>query len=500
MQKKRSETSGKTQKQPYDLYGKIIKGGFWVFATRIILQILYFVRLLILAHLLLPSDFGLLGIAMLTVDVFNQFTTTGFQAALVQKKNITASHLDSAWTVGIIRGIVLFGIVCLAAPYAARFFNHQEATIITRVVAFSLLLTACNNIHIVYLQKYLEFHKQFIYHIGGTLVDIFVSVYIALIYPSVWALVWGKLAGELVRCVLGYIIYEQRPHIKLSGKKIKELWIFGRWISGSAILGFLLNRGDDVLVGKILGSTALGLYQTAYKISNIPSTQITNIISQVTFPAYSKLQEDIPRLKAGYLKVLQFVAFLTFPVTGLIFILAPDFVGLFLKHEWTPMIISMQILAIWGLFRSLGATSGSVFNSVGRPEVSVRLQLIRVFVFAILVYPLTLYFNIAGTAAAVLVGSLAAQPFAGFMIMKVIQCCMWDMGRCIAYPLAGTMFMIAMIAVFRYVIFVNIGIMSFFLLAIIGVISYIAVAYYFDQKFGYGIKPILLDQVRALRK
>jgi lipopolysaccharide exporter len=497
---KQPETSEKSQKQPYDLYGKIIKGGFWVFATRIMLQILYFVRFLILARLLLPSDFGMLGIAILTMNVFSQFTTTGFQAALVQKKSITASHLDSAWTVGIIRGIVLFGIVCLAAPYAARFFNHQEATTITRIVAFSLLLTACNNIYIVYLQKYLEFHKQFIYYIGGTLVDIFVAVYIALTYQSVWALVWGKLAGELVRCVLGYIICKQRPHIKLSGKEIKELWRFGRWISGSTMLGFLLNKGDDMLVGKILGSTALGLYQTAYKISNISSTQITNIISHVTFPVYSKLQEDIPRLKAGYLKVLQFVAFLTFPITGLIFILAPDFVRLFLKHEWTPMTSSMQVLAIWGLFRSLGTTSGSVFSSVGRPEIGVRLQLIRVFVFAVLVYPLTRYFNIAGTAVAVLAGSLAAQPFTGFMIMKVIQCRMWDLGRRIAYPLAGTMFMTAMIAVFRYAIFVNISIISFFLLVIIGILSYIAAAYYFDRKFSYGIKPILRDQVRAFLK
>jgi len=309
---------------------KVVKGGFWVFFLRIVNRGFSLIRLIILARILSPNDFGLMGIALLTMSTLETFSQTGFQQALIQKKEDIESYLNSAWTVLILRGFALFIILYFIAPYAAIFFNSPEAKPIIQVIGFAILIRALTNIGVIYFQKELEFRKQFIYQFSGTLADFIVALSAVLILRNVWALVLGLLAGNIVRCFVSYLVHPYRPHLSKDLGRAKELFGFGKWIMGSSILVFLITQGDDIFVSKILGTTALGFYQLAYRISNMPATEITHVISQVTFPAYSKLQNNIPKLREAYLKVLQFTAFLSFPIAGLIFILAPDFTKIFL--------------------------------------------------------------------------------------------------------------------------------------------------------------------------
>jgi len=273
------------------------------------------------------------------------------------------------------------------APYAAIFFNSPEAKTIIQVIGFAILLRAFTNIGVIYFQKELEFSKQFIYQFSGTLADFIVAIFAVLILRNVWALVFGLLAGNIVRCVMSYFIHPYRPHLSKDLGRAKELIGFGKWIMGSSILVFLITQGDDIFVGKILGTTALGFYQLAYRISNMPAIEITHVISQVTFPAYSKLQDNIPKLREAYLKVLQITAFLSFPIAGLIFVLAPDFTKIFLGEEWMLIVPAMQVLVFAGLVRSIAATTDSIFHAVGKPKIETRWQMIRLLAIATLIYP-----------------------------------------------------------------------------------------------------------------
>jgi O-antigen/teichoic acid export membrane protein len=279
---------------------RAVRGGIWVFSLRIVQLLFNLGRLIILARILAPHDFGLMGIALLTMATLETFSQTGFQAALIQKKEDIRSHLDAAWTVLILRGFILFTILYLVAPYAAVFFNAPEAKPIIQVIAFSILLQAFTNIGVIYFQKELEFNKEFKYQFAGTLTDFIVAVSAVLILRNVWALVFGLLAGNAARCFVSYLIHPYRPHLSFDLGKAKELFGFGKWILGSSILFFLIMQGDDIFVGKFLGATMLGFYQLAYRISNMPATEITHVISQVTFPAYSKLQDNIPKLREAY--------------------------------------------------------------------------------------------------------------------------------------------------------------------------------------------------------
>ena len=377
------------------------RGGMWIFVTRAVSEGLRFARLLVLARLLAPNDFGLMGIALLVIASLQSFTQSGFRQALIQKQGNINEYLDTAWTVSGLRGLVLCVSLVALSPYVAGFFNEPAATPIVRVVALSLCFMGWSNIGTMYFDKELEFNKQFIFEVGGAVVDLIVAITAVLILGSVWALVFGLLAGTLTRFILSYILHPYRPHLRFDKTKAKELFSFGQWIWASSIILFLLTQGDDIVVGKLLAASALGLYQMAYRISNLPATEITRVITQVTFPAYSKLQDNLPKLQEAYLKTLRLTAFVVFPVAGGIFVIAPEFTEAFLGSKWMPMVPAIQMLTLFGLIRSLSGTVGPLFQGLAKVRFRAAIQFAQLCIMAALIYPLTKAFGILGASIAV---------------------------------------------------------------------------------------------------
>jgi len=466
---------------------KVVKGGFWVFFLRIVNRGFSLIRLIILARILSPNDFGLMGIALLTMSTLETFSQTGFQAALIQKKEDIKSYLNSAWTVLILRGFILFIILYFIAPYTAIFFNSPEAKPIIRVIGFSILFQSFTNIGITYFKKELEFNKEFIYQFAGTLADFIVAVTAVLILKNVWALVFGLLAGNATRCIVSYLIHPYRPHLSSNLRKAKELFGFGKWILGSTILFFLITQGDDIFVGKLLGTTALGFYQMAYRISNMPATEITHVISQVTFPAYSKLQDNIPKLREAYLKVLQFTVFLSFPIAGLIFILAPDFTRIFLGEKWTLMVLPMQILVLSGLIRSVAATTGSIFQAVGKPQIDTKLQIIRLLIIFILIFPFTIKWGISGTSIVVFLSIFITTILLIIKVIEIIKCNRIEFFKAISPSLINGIFItISVLVIKKYIEISNI--LIFLLLICISIFIYILLGYLINKYLNYNMK------------
>ncbi len=476
----------------------VIKGVFWVFTLRIIQQLFNLARLIILARILSPNDFGLMGIALLVMSTLETFSQTGFQQALIQKKKDIKSYLDAAWTVLILRGFILFAILYLIAPYAASFFNVPETKPMIQVIGLSVLLQAFTNIGVIYFRKELKFNKEFIYQFAGTLADFIVAVSAVLILQNVWALVFGLLAGNAVRCFVSYLIHPYRPHLSSDLGKTKELFGFGKWILGSSILIFLLTQGDDIFVGKLLGATALGFYQLAYRISNMPAIEYSHLIARVTFPAYSKMQDNVIKLKEAYLKVLKLTAFLSVPIAGMIFILAPEFTKIFLTEKWMPMVPAMQVLALYGMLRAIGATTGVVFMAVGRPEIRTKIQTAQLVLLAILIYPFTTRWGMLGASIAVTSYALIFNLVAVYKVLSIVQSDYKKPARLLVFPMAGTLIMILVIFILKTYIFSNVDLIYLLLFVAVGVFTYLLVAYLSDRFFNYGSKQFMQEQFAVL--
>lgn len=469
---------------------RVARGGVWVFALRITRLLLGFGSTIILARVLAPTDFGLFGIALLAMSALDTFSNVGLNAALVQKKQDISTYLNTAWTLQVIRGGLLALVLFATAPYVAAFFKTPAAKPILQVIGLSTFIQGFTNIGVIYFQKDLEFHKQFAYGFSGTLANVSIAISSVLLLRSVWALVFGLLAGDLAQLIVSYFIHPYRPRPRFNQGQFKELFDFGKWVLGSSILIYLVTQGDNILVGKLLGVAALGFYQLAYRISNMPATEITHVISQVSFPAYSKLQADIPKLKEAYLKILQLTAFLSFPVAGLIFVLAPDFTRIFLGEKWLPMVPAMQILVFAGLLRSIQATAGPVFVAIGKPIIDTQGQCLRLLVLATFIYPLTIQFGILGASLAVVASFLATTIWFGLKVINITGCRNKQFGKMIVWLLISIVPMILTSAGFRAYIDIT-GIWKFTVLTLSCSLSYLGFIYLFDRLSNYGIRLLV---------
>ncbi|MFC1934580.1 oligosaccharide flippase family protein, partial [Chloroflexota bacterium] len=351
----------------------------------------------------------------------------------------------------------------------------------------------------IYFQKELEFNKQFFYQVTGTLADFAVAVSVALVFKSIWALVFGFLAGNIIRLFVSYLIHPYRPRLSFDSGKVKELFGFGKWILGSSILIFLITQGDGIFVGKLLGVTLLGFYQMAYRFSNAPATEIAHVISQVTFPAYSKLQDNLPGLRKAYLKTLQFTAFISVPLTGGIIILAPEFTSIFLGEKWMPIVPVMQVLALWGAIRSMGSTA-IIFRSIGKPRIITILQVARLILMAAIIYPLSIKWGILGTSLAVLLSILPIEPFTIYLIIKITQCRARVFGKQVILPVLGTLVMCGALLALKYLLLDNVGVFSFFALVAIGVITYAGMTVLLDRLLGYNMTANIKESLGLLYK
>ncbi len=480
------------------LSGKVAKSGFWLLILKMSVNIIGLLKLFILARLLVPNDFGVMGIAFLIIAILDTFSETGLHTALVQMKDDIKEYLNTVWSISIIKGFILYVILFISAPYVAIFFKSPESTAIIRVVGIAIIIRSFENIGAVYFHKELEFNKHFICRFSSTIANFSVAVFAAFTLRSVWALVFGQLAECITGVVTSYLLHHYKPRFNLDLNKAKKLFGFGKWVFGSSILLFIFTQGDDFLVGKLLGVTALGFYQMAYRISSMPTTEITRVISKVAYPAYSKIQDNLPRLRDAYLKILRLTAFLSFPISGLIVSLAPHLTLVILGEKWNPMVPCMQVLALYGLIMSVATTAGPIFNSIGKPGINTKNQFLQVILLMVLIYPLTSKWGLLGTSLAVVFTSLAVNILVLFKLLKVTQCMLWSVVQLLLFPGISAFIAFSSMIIIKENYFPSKGIVELILSITYGILVYLSICYFFDKFFKYQIVSSVKDSVASL--
>jgi len=472
---------------------KTIQGTFWLFAFRITDQSFNFGQTVILAHIISPNDFGLFGVAFIAISALESFSQTGFDQALIQKKESIEPYLDTAWFIQIVRSVVLAAILILIAPFVASIFNAPQAALVSQVLALSILIQGFINIGVVYFGKDLEFNKFFVYQLFGTVIKFIAVVAAAFIFRNVWALVVGLIAGNLVRLVASYALHSYRPHFRFDYKKAKELFGFGKWILVSNVLNFFLLQADSIFVGRLLGVVSLGFYQLAYKISSITSS---DIVSGAIFPAYSKIQQDMGKMVKAYLKTIRFLLFIFTPVTGGIIVVATEFVSVFLGQQWLPAVGSMRLLCLVGLISIFDVVSAPVLKAIGQPRTQTKYGAVRLVVFLILLYPSIKMWGIMGASLAVLISVIVSVAGMVIATVSVINCKWTDLLKEIGIPVVNCALM--MLVVFFLNNFVESGYIGFFILVFSGVVSYFLFVFISDRFLNYKIYAFIKENFLIL--
>jgi O-antigen/teichoic acid export membrane protein len=462
------------------------KGGFWVLLLRILQKVFKAVQIIILARLLDPKSFGLMGIALLTISIIEHFSCMGFDDALIHKKGKIASYLDIVWTILVIRGVVLFGLIYHTAPAFAAFFENSQAALIIQVFGLTVLLKSLTNIGTVYFYKEINFKKEFVFNFIGVFAEFVAVIYLALLWRNIWALAVGIIINNLSRLLMSYVVHPYRPKFKFELSKAKELLSYGKWVFGATILFFVLTQADDIFVGRVLGTVMLGFYQLAYRISNLTSAEIIHVISLVSFPVYSKLQKNIELLNASYKKIFQIACLISFPISGLLVIMANELTIVLLGAKWEPIIPLVIILSIAGLIKTLSATTKPVFLGLGKPDIITKVQSGHLLILAGFIYPFTKAWGISGTALAVLLGIFCEALLYFVFFIRLTKVKITDLWRT-AYPELVAVIVMGIFIRFIFKIVIVKTIPAFLLVCFLAAAVYIAVIFILDKFFNYNI-------------
>ena len=406
-------------------------------------------RILVLAALLSPRDFGLYGMAMLAMLALNSLSTTGFESALIHKKEEITPYLEVAWTVRIVRGLALAVLLFGIAPGAAAFFDEPAAMPLMRVLSFSFVLQGLTNTGVVDFQKKLEFHKEFAFRLSGILVDLVVAVVSAYLLRNAWAFVLGAVAADLTRLLVSYWIHPFRPHLRFDVKRFKELFDYGMWMLFVDITVFVSHHGASIVIGKIIGAEALGYFQTANRISSTMITRLGTTVNRVAFPAYAELQSSVDHLRGAYKKIAGFSATLLIPAAVGIICIGDDFTRIFLGPKWMPMVPALLVLSMASLLISMAWTGRPVFMGRGHPRVVLHMHLAMAGTVLLCIYPLSARWGINGAAVAMVVSSMSALAVWYVNIRRQIDITMKDMGFIFAPPLMASILMASALHGFR---------------------------------------------------
>ncbi len=463
----------------------------WVGASFGVGKLFSTAQQIVLARLLLPEDFGLLGIALLAIGTLDVFTQTGLEAALVQRRNIDNQALNTGWTLTLCRAVLLTALLYGLGPSIALFFQMPRAGLLLQVLALTVLLDGMANIGVLQFKRELNFRPQVLLGQSYLITNLVLSVGLTLLYRSVWAMVIARVVSSAVRTTASYAICPYQPRLGFNRRYARDLFHFGKFVFLGNIFLFLAMRGDDALVGKILGATTLGFYTFAYALSNTPTSSVTYVISRVAFPTYAKLQDDLPALRSGYHKALRFTALLALPVAIGLLALAPDAVRVIYGEKWMPMVPAVQILCIFGAIRALGATTGPVFHGVGRPEILTRVGALQLVLTALLIYPPTRDYGILGTSIAVTLASFLTNLVTASRVANIIGDRVLNLISLLFPSLAASGIMAVVLLVVRSTLRSQISLTGLVLLTALGAGIYALVMLILDRNLWNELKATL---------
>jgi lipopolysaccharide exporter len=401
-------------------------------------------RVFLLARLLTPRDFGLAAIGFLVVGLYTASSASGIGLALLQRRERASEFFDTAWTLGLIRGVVGTVVQLAIAPAFGLFFREPDAVGIVRGLAPLHLLRACSNVGLVELKRDIRLGGLYALSSAATVAEIVVAVPLALRLGNAWALVGGLLAAEMVQTVLSYVVHPYRPHLRLDRAQARELLSYARWVLSTTILSRVRGQGIPALVGLAFGVEAVGLFTMAERAAHLAASQVTRTVASVSVSAYVKLQDDLARLRAAYGRTLRVVAFAAVPISAAGAVYGPDLVLAVFGPRWTAMVPLLQVLSFAGLARALAGTATAVFMGTGRPWLSTRSAAVEILLVGVLIGPLGLWWATMGVVVAATVGACAGALVALAALARVLQGSARDTLRSLACPAAACLPFVAL--------------------------------------------------------
>ncbi|NOX88772.1 MAG: lipopolysaccharide biosynthesis protein [Calditrichaeota bacterium] len=476
-----------------DLKVKSVRGIKWQVSTEIVARVIQLLITITLARLLLPSDFGLIGMALIFTQLAYVLFDMGLSTALIQKKNPEKAHYRTAFTVFIGMAIVFYSLIFFLAPLFAEFFKNPVLKPILRWLALIFFFYALRAVPTVKLTRGMRFKALGVIQFFSVLVYGSIAVILALRGEGVWSFVFGIIGQESVLTLLSILAAGKIYLPGWNSEKLRELISFGSQVLGTRIIGYLNVNLPNLIIGRWLGTTALGFYSVGYQLVDFPVQRISKNVLRVMFPAFSKIQDEQQQYRQLYKDTLKGLSLVIFPVFAGMVLVAPEFVRIFYGTKWEALIPVLQILTVVGWSRSLWTISSVVFLSKGKPKIELIINLIY---FSFLTLGLLLFYS-KGLIAVITVMSVLIFLFVIVTVvatLKLIKLSFKEWAELLKIPLTGTLSFSLAIVILRLWVFPSFNpVLRLSLIILISVAMYIFIVVRFDpvavERFKKVIKP-----------
>lgn len=356
-----------------DLRQRTLAGLGWNGATQLLGQLLQFAAAVILARILNPRDYGLLGMVLVFTGFARSLADLGLGASIIQKSDLTDRHLNSVFWLNVATGILLTLLLAITAPLVARFYEEPRLTLLTIAVAFNFPLESLNVVQNALLSKSLNFRRKFWIEGVSILTGGIAALILALEGAGVWSLVGQLLTSTAVRVVVMWRLSSWRPAMDFSFSALKDLLHFGGNFLGFGIVLYWAGNVDKLVIGRWLGGAALGFYSLADRLMRLPMTNITSVTTAVMFPALSAMQDELEKVKGTYLRATRMIALITYPLLIGLSVLAEPAILVVYGNKWRGAIVLLRLLCYAGMAQSIYNTAAWVFLSQGRADTQFRL-------------------------------------------------------------------------------------------------------------------------------
>ena len=466
----------------------VVKGAGLNAVSRFGTQVLTIAATAVVARLVPPRAYGLMGMAGVVIGFAGLFRDLGTASAIVQRRDIDDGLLTSVFWLNISMGVAVTGACWLAAPWAALFYREPAILGILRALSVAFLIMSLASVHGALLSRHLQFGRIAIVELVAGVAGLAAAVTGALLGFGVWSLVMNLLANSVVSTLALIWARPWRPRLHFSWVEIRSISGFGLNLSASNIVNYFARNADNMLVGKYLGAAPLGFYGLAYNFMLFPLQAVGLTLGRVLFPAFAAMQSDHERLRQAYLRSSAAIAFFTFPLMAGATVLAPEVIAVFLGPHWGPAVPVLRILAPVGLLQSLTTITGQIYLATGSTGAMFRWGTLF---SAVLVVGAAIY---AVLSALLLIPNLTIP----FRLISLPLTALWKSIQLIAVSTAA---MAAVVAALRWVLVFQLKtppLVTFGTCAVLGAAFYFVFMYYRRSAVLHDVVALAGPRLRAL--
>ena len=360
-----------------------LHGLSWAFASRVGGQAFQLAFSIVLARLLTPEEFGIIGMLLVFTGFAQTLADFGLSSALIQNQAVAEIHRSTAFWLQSAAGLVLCVVFFVGAPYVAQFYSTPVLEPLTRLVSCVFPIQAIGLTHYALLTKEFRFRALAVATFASTIVSGIVAVMLAWRGYGVWALAWQPIIATGSLTAFWWLQSGWRPRLLFGRQAAVQMGSYGIYLLGHATINYWLRNGDKLIIGKLLGSYPLGIYSRAYTLMLLPLNNISGVFGQVMFPVLARMQDDLPRFRRAYLKATQFIALIAFPMMFGLAALSAPIILMLLGEKWRDVIPVFRVLSFVGLVQSIIFPVAWIFTSLGRTKAQFQLSVGFAAAFAV---------------------------------------------------------------------------------------------------------------------